>query len=147
MGTHSNAARWGTYRADGLLPTSLEGLPPQPCTPPPEPRHLPSQRELSHWAAPQNQPKTLALGWEPLAHHRHLSPQKTLCSSRSEGSWGWGWPGARGDGGPSEEPLVLEGAQLSAGRVFFFLPCSLLSSLSAEMAMPGCSELTIIAAV
>lgn len=95
-------------------------LSPQPCTPHPEPHNLGLQGDLSPAAAPQNQPKTLMPGREPLSPCGHLAPQQTLCSPRCEGAWGWGSPGARGDGGPSEEPLVLEGDQLSAGRVFFF---------------------------
>lgn len=57
------------------------------------------------------------------------------------------WEGTRG---AMEEPPrapCAGGSPANRRQGIFFLPRSLLSSLSAEMAMPGCSELTIIAAV
>lgn len=55
------------------------------------------------------------------------------------------WGSRVAEGPPKSPSCCRQPSALLAG--YFFLPRSLLSSLSAEMAMPGCSELTIIAAV
>lgn len=99
----------------GELPPSTGAPPPPQGTLPaiPSAHNLGLQGGLNPTAAPQNQLKTQ--GWVRKCLHPWPPAQPLL-----GGHLGLGLAGGAGRGRPSQEPLVLEGAQLTAGRVFFF---------------------------
>lgn len=108
MGTQGQMLPAGELPLHWGTPTSPGGPACHPLS-----HNLGLQGGLNPIAAPQNQLKTQ--GWVRSCLHPWPPAQPLL-----GGHLGLELAGGSGRGGPSQEPLVLEGAQLTAGRVFFF---------------------------